>query len=187
MGEAERAIRRRCSHDEFAEIAFSALDATTVRDAVTANIELLRAEPFHYPALLHGPAGALPGFVVLGHEGYVISLYTVNPRRLRQLNARLSSPFSEHEGRTIRFDTKSHSMRVVQGCIELTAWRLSEPSGGDPITAASAATNLAYGYPHDHNFSFLTSGYLGPGYVSDYYEYDYSSCDPPVRSVQSGS
>lgn len=49
------------------------------------------------------------------------------------------------------------------------------PSGADPITGASAATNLAYGYPHDHNFSFLTSGYLGPGYVSDYYEYDYSS------------
>jgi hypothetical protein len=27
--------------------------------------------------------------------------------------------------------------------------------------------------PHDHNFSFLTVGYLGPGYWSDYYEYDY--------------
>lgn len=30
-----------------------------------------------------------------------------------------------------------------------------------------------YGVPHDHNFSFLTVGYLGPGYWSDYYEYDY--------------
>ena len=27
--------------------------------------------------------------------------------------------------------------------------------------------------PHDHNFSFLTVGYFGPGYASDYYEYDY--------------
>ena len=28
--------------------------------------------------------------------------------------------------------------------------------------------------PHDHNFSFLTVGYFGPGYRSRYYEYDYS-------------
>ena len=32
-----------------------------------------------------------------------------------------------------------------------------------------------YGVPHDHNFSFLTVGYLGPGYWSDYYEYDYGA------------
>ena len=29
--------------------------------------------------------------------------------------------------------------------------------------------------PHDHNFSFLTVGYLGPGYWSEYYEYDYAA------------
>lgn len=29
------------------------------------------------------------------------------------------------------------------------------------------------GLPHDHNFDFLTLGYFGPGYWSDYYEYDY--------------
>lgn len=33
----------------------------------------------------------------------------------------------------------------------------------------------SYGIPHDHNFSFLTVGYLGPGYVTDIYEYDYWS------------
>lgn len=27
--------------------------------------------------------------------------------------------------------------------------------------------------PHDHNFDFLTIGYMGPGYQSEYYEYDY--------------
>lgn len=37
----------------------------------------------------------------------------------------------------------------------------------------SGAKNFVYGVPHDHNFSFLTSGYAGPGYRSDYYEYDY--------------
>ena len=29
--------------------------------------------------------------------------------------------------------------------------------------------------PHDHNFDFLTVGYFGPGYVSDYWEYNYAS------------
>ncbi len=32
-----------------------------------------------------------------------------------------------------------------------------------------------YGVPHDHNFSFLTTGYAGPGYWSDHYEYDHQS------------
>jgi hypothetical protein len=31
--------------------------------------------------------------------------------------------------------------------------------------------------PHDHNFSFLTAGYWGPGYVSDYYDYDAERVD----------
>lgn len=34
--------------------------------------------------------------------------------------------------------------------------------------------NFAYGAPHDHNFDFLTYGYFGPGYESDYYEIDHS-------------
>src|SRR3546814_8782480 len=32
-----------------------------------------------------------------------------------------------------------------------------------------------YGKAHDHNFSFLTVGYMGPGYWSEYYEYDYAN------------
>lgn len=35
-------------------------------------------------------------------------------------------------------------------------------------------TNLdTYFQPHDHNFNFLTVGYFGPGYESNYFEYDY--------------
>ena len=30
----------------------------------------------------------------------------------------------------------------------------------------------AYGLPHDHNFSFLTVGYVGSGYWTEIYEYD---------------
>ena len=49
------------------------------------------------------------------------------------------------------------------------------PSQRDHCFQASGAKTFVYGVPHDHNFSFLTSGYLGPGYYSDYYEYDYAS------------
>ena len=49
------------------------------------------------------------------------------------------------------------------------------PSEQDQCFQASGAKTFVYGVPHDHNFSFLTSGYFGPGYRSDYYEYDYAS------------
>jgi hypothetical protein len=45
------------------------------------------------------------------------------------------------------------------------------------VTAASGAAAFAYGLPHDHNFHFLTTGYWGPGYVSDYYDYDPETVD----------
>jgi hypothetical protein len=47
------------------------------------------------------------------------------------------------------------------------------PSPRDSVFKASGASPFFYNVPHDHNFSFLTVGYLGPGYWSDYYEYDY--------------
>ncbi|MFN2100180.1 transposase [Altererythrobacter sp. MF3-039] len=49
------------------------------------------------------------------------------------------------------------------------------PSERDAILAASGSQSFVYGVPHDHNFSFLTVGYFGPGYRSRYYEYDYAS------------
>jgi hypothetical protein len=48
------------------------------------------------------------------------------------------------------------------------------PAADDPVVAASRASAFAYGMAHDHNFDFLTLGYFGPGYWSDYYEYDYA-------------
>lgn len=49
------------------------------------------------------------------------------------------------------------------------------PAEQDHCFQSSGASSFVYGMPHDHNFSFLTSGYFGPGYRSDYYEYDYTS------------
>ena len=47
------------------------------------------------------------------------------------------------------------------------------PSEEEACFRASGSDAFVYGFPHDHNFSFLTVGYFGPGYGSDYYEYDY--------------
>jgi hypothetical protein len=49
------------------------------------------------------------------------------------------------------------------------------PSPRDSLFKASGTSPFFYHVPHDHNFSFLTVGYLGPGYWSDYYEYDYET------------
>ena len=49
------------------------------------------------------------------------------------------------------------------------------PAPSEPCFAASGAKTFVYGIPHDHNFDFLTVGYFGPGYRSDYYEYEYET------------
>ncbi len=46
------------------------------------------------------------------------------------------------------------------------------PAMTDAVVQASGTAPFFYDLPHDHNFPFLTYGYLGPGYWSDYYEYD---------------
>ncbi|WP_120078018.1 transposase [Aurantiacibacter odishensis] len=47
------------------------------------------------------------------------------------------------------------------------------PSADEHMFRASGSSAFSYELPHDHNFDFLTVGYFGPGYSSDYYEYDY--------------
>ena len=46
------------------------------------------------------------------------------------------------------------------------------PAEDDAILRASGRSAFFYDLPHDHNFSFLTIGHHGPGYESDYWEYD---------------
>ncbi|MDP5279888.1 transposase [Sphingomonas sp. DG1-23] len=49
------------------------------------------------------------------------------------------------------------------------------PSEDDRLLQENGHEAFFYHVPHDHNFSFLTAGYMGPGYWSDYYEYDYDN------------
>ena len=51
------------------------------------------------------------------------------------------------------------------------------PAESDAAYSASGPAAFAYGLPHDHNFNFLTAGYWGPGYISDYYAYDPEAVD----------
>lgn len=61
---------------------------------------------------------------------------------------------------------------MVGGCfLRANIW----PSAEESSFRASGAKNFVYGIPHDHNFDFLTVGYFGPGYRSDYYEIDYEA------------
>lgn len=46
------------------------------------------------------------------------------------------------------------------------------PARNDAVVRTSGTAPFFYDMPHDHNFPFLTVGYLGPGYWSDYYDYD---------------
>lgn len=46
------------------------------------------------------------------------------------------------------------------------------PSPDDAMLRETGPAAYFYHRPHDHAFDFLTIGYAGPGYWSDYYEYD---------------
>ncbi|GHF84293.1 transposase [Thalassotalea marina] len=47
------------------------------------------------------------------------------------------------------------------------------PSESDKSYQQSGPEAFFYYLPHDHNFNFLSVGYFGPGYESEYYEYDH--------------
>ena len=49
------------------------------------------------------------------------------------------------------------------------------PSRDEHLLRASGGGAFAYELPHDHDFDFLTYGYFGPGYWSDYWEYNYEA------------
>lgn len=67
------------------------------------------------------------------------------------------------------------------------------PAEPDHIFRASGAGAFFYYSPHDHSFNFMTVGYFGPGYESNYYEYDYGAAhgypgeQVPLRFVENSA
>lgn len=51
------------------------------------------------------------------------------------------------------------------------------PSTADVAAGRVYQDQFAYNIAHDHNFSFMTVSYLGPGYETDIYEYDYEKVE----------
>ena len=49
------------------------------------------------------------------------------------------------------------------------------PAADDPLMQRPGAEAFQYGFAHDHNFDFLTIGYAGPGYESEFFAYDYDA------------
>lgn len=47
------------------------------------------------------------------------------------------------------------------------------PSRDHYLMRSSGDAAFYFDTPHDHNFDFLTIGYMGSGYWSEYYEYEY--------------
>jgi hypothetical protein len=62
------------------------------------------------------------------------------------------------------------------------------PSLKDQQIRAAGTGPFFYHRPHDHNFNFLTVGYHGPGYWSNYYEYNHKEVagypEEPVPSLK---
>ena len=69
---------------------------------------------------------------------------------------------------TNSYGAQSFLLRPANGRYVLRAnfW----PARDDALTRASGEAAFLYDHAHDHNFPFLTYGYLGPGYWSDYFE-----------------
>lgn len=51
------------------------------------------------------------------------------------------------------------------------------PAMSDMASGRAYQDQFAYNLAHDHNFSFLTVNYLGPGYETELYEYDYEKVE----------
>jgi len=51
------------------------------------------------------------------------------------------------------------------------------PSTADIAGGRLYQDRFAYNEAHDHNFTFMTVGYLGPGYETDIYEYDHEKVE----------
>lgn len=82
----------------------------------------------------------------------------------------------KHHGRTAPIESGYSPQAIILSprCGDVFLRANIWPSEKDQCFQASGARTFVYGVPHDHNFSFLTSGYFGPGYRSEYYEYDYA-------------
>lgn len=106
--------------------------------------------------------GAATALRELGNNRHFLAEYLTGQLRNRHRNVEIDSDYSP----------QAIVLSPAQNGFFLRAniW----PSPRDKVLQASGGQSFAYEMPHDHNFDFLTLGYFGPGYASDYWEYDYA-------------
>jgi hypothetical protein len=93
-----------------------------------------------------------------------------NPDFLADLAIEELKSRCKRQGTTEAYGAQVFLLRPPNGRYVLRAnfW----PARADPVLRASGPAAFFYDMPHDHNFPFLTYGYMGPGYWSDYFEYE---------------
>lgn len=101
-------------------------------------------------------------------------LYSLSKNK-EVLNPILLSPLKEMTGEVQANNVYTDASFILGGdpkrkfFIRANVWKRPVSRGGSTIYENRL---YSYFYPHDHNFDFLTVGYLGPGYRSLLYTYD---------------
>ena len=92
-----------------------------------------------------------------------------NPKFLvEKFNAELLNWRNDQQGG----DYSPQTLALARGNGWYARANLWVPPPANPKAAAWHNRIFSYWVPHDHNFTFLTAGYFGPGYETDIYEYD---------------
>ena len=101
-----------------------------------------------------------------------------NDRELivRELNQRIANYLSEG---VIPSAQALHLGRGENFYVRAGIW----PAIADMASGRTYQDQFAYNLAHDHNFSFMTVNYLGPGYETEIYEYDYEKIAGHVGEV----
>lgn len=112
----------------------------------------------------HVPAG--DDEALIGQAGLLAGLYDNRDFLVRELMSRLEAMWDKDYRATATSQTVNLGDLGNGHYLRMVFW----PSRADEFFERCDNSVFYYGRPHDHNFSFLTLGYDGPGYESDYFQ-----------------
>ena len=116
--------------------------------------------PAFDPSCEDGLAAAAPMLAALARNRHFLADAAIAELKTRCATQRRHNPYSA-QVMLLRPPTGKYVLRAA-------FW----PAMSDHVVRASGTAPFLYHVPHDHGFDFLTVGYLGPGYGSDYHDYD---------------
>jgi hypothetical protein len=141
------------------------LIAPTEDDAVIdleALVDWCESSAFD-PSSEEGLAAAAPMLGALSRNRNFLADFALAELKTRCARQRRANPYSA-QVILLRPPTDRYVLRAA-------FW----PAERDHVVRMQGASAFLYHVPHDHGFDFLTVGHIGPGYVSDYYDYDAAS------------